>query len=113
MATGEIRLSILWEWVHKGAMTAADFARLLAEEYDKLQRADNRDVHDDSKRTTLPVARAIVDRYVREPVKLPWFIDLLNLTLDTTDHIEAQQRIDRLARAFAERGVRITTVPAA
>ena len=52
MATGEIRLSILWEWLHKGArLTAADdetgvkegdtFSRelcdrLLAEEYDKL-----------------------------------------------------------------------------
>ena len=56
MATGEIRLSILWEWLHKGArLTAADAAagvkeedpftselcrRLIAEEYDKLQRAE-------------------------------------------------------------------------
>ena len=72
MATGEIRLSILWEWVHKGArLTAADeaagvregdpftlelCARLIAEEYEKLQRAGNRDVHDDSKQTTLPIA---------------------------------------------------------
>ncbi len=113
MATGEIRLSILWEWVHKGAMTVQDFGRLLGEEYEKLQRADNRDVHDDSKQTTLPIARAIVDRYVREPVKLPWFIDLLNLTLDTTDRAEAVARIDALARAFRERGVRITSLPEA
>ena len=70
MATGEIRLSILWEWVHKDArLTAADEAagvregdaftlelclRLVAEEFAKLQRASNRDVHDDSKATTLP-----------------------------------------------------------
>ena len=54
MATGEIRLSILWEWLHKQAPFTADddgesgvkagdrlspglFARLLAEEYDKLR----------------------------------------------------------------------------
>ena len=63
MATGEIRLSILWEWLHKQAAFTADdegsgvktgdlltpelFARLLAEEYQKLLAAGNRDVHDD------------------------------------------------------------------
>src|SRR5262249_95559 len=76
MATGEIRLSILWEWLHKNApltaddsevglkagdrFTAALFARLLTEEYDKLRKASNRDVHDVSKNTTLPIAREIV-----------------------------------------------------
>ncbi len=80
MATGEIRVSILWEWVHKGAplteadeatgvaagdpFTSALFARLLDEEYDKLLAADDRDVYDDSKTTTLPIARAIVEAYV-------------------------------------------------
>src|SRR5206468_9473546 len=55
MATGEIRLSILWEWLHKDAaltdddeetgvkagdrFTAGLFARLLAEEYAKLLAA--------------------------------------------------------------------------
>jgi malate synthase len=120
MATAEIRLSILWEWLHKGArVEAADreqtfsidvFDRLLSEEYDKLLRADNRDVHDDSKMTTLPIARAIVERYVKEPAKLPWFIDLLNLTLDTYDMGEATRRIDLLATAFRSRGVRITSL---
>jgi malate synthase len=124
MATGEIRLSILWEWIHKGAHLTADdaqtgakagdrfsvelFARLLTEEYDKLTKASNRDVHDDSKHTTLPISRAIVDRYVREPVKLPWFIDLLNLTLGTHDLPRAEQLIDLLARTFREHGARIT-----
>ncbi len=72
-ATGEIRLSILWEWLHKNAtLTEADaatavkagdhftpqlFSRLLSEEYDKLLKAGNRDVYDVSKRTTLPIAR--------------------------------------------------------
>src|SRR5213075_3363758 len=62
MATGEIRLSILWEWLHKHApltaddhevgvkagdrFTAALYSRLLAEEYEKLRKASNRDVHD-------------------------------------------------------------------
>ena len=81
MATGEIRLSILWEWLHKrAALTEGDaetgavagdpftldlFERLLREEFAKLLRADNRDVHDDSKTSTLPIAREIVDTYVR------------------------------------------------
>jgi malate synthase len=127
MATGEIRLSILWEWTHKGAVLTADdaavgvkagdrftldlFARLLTEEYEKLRRADTRDVHDNSKDTTLPVAKIIVDRYVREPVKLPWYIDLLNLTLGSTDLAEASRRVDELARTFREQGVRITSLP--
>jgi malate synthase len=129
MATGEIRLSILWEWIHKGGHVTADdaetdikagdpftldlFLRLLEEEVAKLQRADGRDVHEQSKTTTLPIARAIVERYVREDVKLPWYIDLLNLTLGTNDLDEAKRRIDQLARTFRERGERITTLPAA
>jgi malate synthase len=114
MATGEIRLSILWEWVHKGALvdgkpfTVERFAQLLNEEHAKLTAADNRDVHEGSKQTTLPIARAIVERYVREPVKLPWYIDLLNVTLGTSDLRDATQRIDRLATTFRERGARIT-----
>jgi malate synthase len=123
MATGEIRLSIVWEWVHKRARFTADdpigvkegdlftlplFARLLDEEYEKLRRASNRDVHDDSKDTTLPVAKAIVDAYVREEVKLPWYIDLLNITLGTRDFSEAQRRIALLAETFRREGRRIT-----
>ena len=100
MATGEIRLSILWEWLHKGATLTDDdpaggvkagdvftpelFRRLLAEEYDKLLAAGNRDVHDDSKNTTLPIAREIVETYVMDAAKLPWYIDLLNINLDNT-----------------------------
>jgi malate synthase len=125
MATGEIRLSILWEWIHKGATLTADdesgaktgdpftlelFLKLLDEEVAKLQKADSRDVHEQSKTTTLPIARAIVDRYVREDVKLPWYIDLLNLTLGTSDLDEARRRIDQLARTFRERGERVTTL---
>jgi len=75
MATGEIRVSILWEWLHKGAQLTEDddetgaragdtfdaalFARLLEAEYEKLLAARDRDVHDDSKMTTLPIAREL------------------------------------------------------
>ena len=124
MATGEIRLSILWEWLHKGAALTADdpetglkagtrftreiFDRLLAEEYAKLQAAANRDVHDDSKRTTLPVAREIADVYVRDEVKPPWYIDLLNINLNNHDLEEGRRRIQRYVDAFHRDGTRIT-----
>jgi malate synthase len=124
MATGEIRLSILWEWLHKRAqLTDADaeigakagdvfsrelFERLLREEYAKLQNASNRDVHDNSKKTTLPVAREIAETYVLDAMKLPWYIDLLNITLGVEDLAEAKRRIVLLRDAFKADGRRIT-----
>ena len=69
------------------------FRRLLAEEYEKLRRAGNRDVHDDSKTTTLPIAREIVATYVTNRAKLPWYIDLLNLNLNNHDLANARSRI--------------------
>jgi malate synthase len=124
MATGEIRLSILWEWLHKRAtLTDGDaetgkksgdlfsrelFDRLLREEYTKLQNAGNRDVHDNSKKTTLPVAREIAETYVTDPMKLPWYIDLLNITLGVQDLAEAKRRIVLLRDAFKADGRRIT-----
>jgi malate synthase len=82
--------------------------RLLAEEYAKLQRADDRDVHDDSKGTTLPIAREIVDRYVGEGVKPPWYVDLLNVVLGVRDVEAARERIDAYLAAFERDGTRIT-----
>jgi malate synthase len=124
MATGEIRLSILWEWVHKGARLTADDAtagvqegdlftlelcrHLVAEEFEKLRRAGNRDVHDDSKGTTLPIAREIVEAYVSQPAKWPWYVDLLNLTLNVQDAGVARTRIERYAKTFAADGTRVT-----
>ena len=109
MATGEIRLSILWEWLHKGAqLTEEDsetglkqgalftqeiFNQLLEEEYDKLIAAKNNDVHDDSKKTTLPIARAITEAYVLDSVKSPWYIDLLNINLNNYELGTAKERI--------------------
>ena len=127
MATGEIRLSILWEWLHKDArfteadaasgvsaeeaLTPALFQRLLTEEYAKLLAARDKDVHDDSKSTTLPIARAIVERYVTSPIKAPWYVDLLNLTLDDHDLGRASARIDTYMASFARDGTRQTANP--
>ncbi|MFN2443103.1 MAG: malate synthase [Thermoanaerobaculia bacterium] len=124
MATGEIRVSILWEWLHKKARLTADdpetrvhegevftrdlFERLLEEEFAKLLAARNRDVHDDSKATTLPIARAIVETCVAESLKIPWYIDLLNLNLNNHDLDVARQRIRRYLEAFEKDGRRIT-----
>jgi malate synthase len=124
MATGEIRVSILWEWLHKGARLTDDdaatgaragdpfnatlFARLLTEEYEKLLRARDRDVHDDSKATTLPIAREIVANYVSNGTKLPWYIDLLNLNLNSYDLTTAKSRIHAYIEAFERDGSRIT-----
>ena len=119
MATGEIRLSILWEWRHKQAVitegehagevfTANLCARLIDEEYAKLLAAANRDVHEVSKTTTLPIAREMVATYVMDTGKLPWYIDLLNINLGNHDLVEAKRRIRLLADAFAADGTRIT-----
>lgn len=124
MATGEIRVSILWEWLHKHApfteadpdagvapgdpLTPALFERLLDEEYAKLLAAKHRDVHDDSKRTTLPIAREVVAAVVSSDVKAPWFIDLLNLTLDRHDLDEARRRIAAYLERFRATGTRLT-----
>lgn len=124
MATGEIRLSILWEWIHKGAklneddaetgLTAGDeftqelFFRLLSEEYQKLLQAKNKDVHDNSKNTTLPIVREIVIGYILEPIKFPWYIDLLNINLNNHDLDIAKNRIKLYIEAFEKDGTRIT-----
>ncbi len=123
-ATGEIRLSILWEWVHKGARLTEDdpetgakagdlftpemFQRLLDEEFDKLLRASDRDVHAVSKRTTLPITCEIVQRYVLDDTKAPWYIDLLNINLNNHDLECARERIDSYMQTFKTEGTRIT-----
>ena len=116
MATGEIRLSILWEWVHKHAVLTDTgeifsmeiFERLLEEEYEKLLKADNKDVYDASKNTTLPIAREIAINYVRSDIKLPWYVDLLNINLNNLSLEEARKRIAKYKNAYAGNGRRIT-----
>ncbi len=65
-------------------------------------------MHDDSKGTTLPIARAIVVAYVQSAAKAPWYIDLLNLNLGAADLDEAEGRIGRFLERFARDGTRIT-----
>jgi len=124
MATGEIRMSILWEWIHKKATLNMDdaetglkagdlfsmevFERLLQEEYDKLLQARDKDVFDHSKKTTLPITREIVDAYIREEVKMPWYIDLLNINLNNMDLETARERILHYIKTFKKDGTRIT-----
>ena len=124
MATGEIRLSILWEWVHKGAVLTEDdpqtgikkgdhfsialFEKLLEEEYEKLLKAGNKDVYDESKTTTLPISREIVVTYIHSREKLPWFIDLLNLNLNNKSLELAKERIAMYIDTFKKDGRRIT-----
>jgi malate synthase len=124
MATGEIRLSILWEWIHKGAVITEDdaetgtkaggvfvpalFERLLEEEYKKLLKAANKDVFDVSKTTTLPISREIASTYVRDEIKAPWFIDLLNVNLNNIDLNVARKRIGLYMNKFKTEGTRIT-----
>jgi malate synthase len=124
MATGEIRLSILWEWIHKGAkLTEEDtetgakagaridatlFRRLLEEEYKKLLNARSKDVHDGSKTTTLPISREIAEVYVLDEIKAPWFIDLLNINLNNQSLEEGKRRIGLYMSTIKKDGVRIT-----
>lgn len=124
MATGEIRLSILWEWVHKKARLTEDdiatntkagdvfsialYERLLKEEYAKLLQAESRDVFDSSKTTTLPISREIAHTYVLSDIKAPWFIDLLNINLNNEDLEIARERISMYMHSFKKDGYRIT-----
>ena len=124
MATGEIRVSVLWEWLHKPAkLTESDqslwlaegdpfnkkmFNLLLEDEYEKLLHANPKDVHEDSKTTTLPISKLIVERFVTDPVKAPWFIDLLNLNLNNETLSVARERVDAYYNEFKVSGQRIT-----
>ena len=78
------------------------------EEYQKLLNADNKDVYDQSKTTTLPVSREIAEIYVFNDIKIPWFIDLLNINLNNTDLQTARKRIRDYIEAFKKDGSRIT-----
>jgi malate synthase len=124
MATGEIRLSILWEWMHKGAiLTEGDaetdikagdifskalYHTLFNQEHDKLLKASNKDVYDASKNTTLPIAREIANTYMLSEIKLPWFIDLLNINLNNVDLNVAKDRINLYMSTLVTEGKRVT-----
>ena len=73
-----------------------------------LLTAVDRDVYDYSKTTTLPIAGAIVDAYVKSEIKPPWYIDLLNINLDNADFEIARERIGMYLQALTKDGTRIT-----
>jgi len=124
MATGEIRLSILWEWLHKGAILTEDdhetgikagdifskslYKKLIEQEYKKLLAADSKDVYDSSKTTTLPIAPEIANVYILSDVKAPWFIDLLNINLNNVDLEIARKRTKLYMDTFTKQVRRIT-----
>jgi malate synthase len=56
----------------------------------------------------LPIAREIVEAYVTDEVKLPWYIDLLNINLGVHDLAEGKRRIELLRAAFKADGKRVT-----
>ncbi|KAA3617026.1 MAG: malate synthase [Calditrichaeota bacterium] len=124
MATGEIRMSILWEWIHKKARLNEDddsmglksgdtfsleiFNRLMEDEYQKLLDADSKDVHEKTKTTTLPIVKEMVNNYIMDETKIPWYIDLLNINLNNTDFATAKARIKKYIESFKKDGTRIT-----
>ena len=123
-ATGEIRVSVLWEWLHKGGIineedteigvrngdvfTRIIFDQLMEEEYTKLLNANDKDVYNSSKKTTLPIAREIVNACVLSSTKAPWYIDLLNINLNNQDFEKAVHRIKRYFETLEKENKRIT-----
>jgi malate synthase len=124
MATGEIRMSILWEWVYKKAKLTSDdnltgvksgdiftrqlFNRLMDEEYQKLLNASSKDVFEESKVTTLPIAMDLIEQYMNCDKKIPWLIDLLNINLNVNNLEEAKRRTRLYIDSFVQKGERIT-----
>ena len=122
MATGEIRLSILWEWLHKWRATHRRRPTIGVKAGDTFVRSclpacSTKSTTNCSqpvtamsttiRTTTLPIAREIVDTYVTNRTKLPWYIDLLNLNLlNNHDLANAKSRIRSYIEAFErqERG---------
>ncbi len=84
------------------------FEKLLDEEYEKLLKANNKDVFDFSKTTTLPISKEIAIAYIHSEEKFPWFIDLLNINLNNLDLAVAKERINMYMETFKKDGTRIT-----
>jgi hypothetical protein len=84
------------------------FARLLAEEYAKLRAVSNRDVHDDSKNTTLPVGRDRRELRRRSFSRRRGKSICSTSTSTTKTWREARQRIGQYMDAFGRDRTRIT-----
>ena len=123
-ATGEIRLSILWEWVHKkGRLTEDDAPIGAAPAMLSHPRCSAACLPKSTKsccvpvtgtctlcpsKRPLPITREIVERYVLDETKVPWYIDLLNINLNNHDLACARERIESYMRTFKADGTRIT-----
>ena len=120
MATGEIRVSILWEWLHKQAPFTDDDAATGVRAGDTLDAgalrpAARRGVRQAAGRRQSRRPRRLEGddpadrpRHRRDagrerPVKAPWYIDLLNLTLDNHDRAEARPPRRRLHEGVRRR----------
>ena len=127
MATGEIRLSILWEWLHKGAKLTEDDSetgheggRRGSDGESVGALARGRVCEAAAKRAIVTctmtlralrcrlLARSWKHMFQTSPCKPPWYIDLLNLNLNNHDLAEARERIRRYVEEFARDGTRIT-----
>ena len=125
MATGEIRLSILWEWLHKSAALTADDDETGVKAGDGFTRRAVRAAagarnttscrapaiatcHDISKTTTLPIAREIVETYVIGRREAAVVHRSAEHQSGQHDLAEAKRRIRLLARRSKADGTRIT-----
>ena len=127
MATGEIRLSILWEWVHKGArLTAADEAAGV-KEGDRFTRGvvratDRRGVRQAAARGQPRRARRLEDDDAADRARdrrgLHRAADQAAVVRRSAEHHAgragigaARARIKRYVDAFASDGTRVTDNP--
>ena len=67
-----------------------------------------RSMTNSKKQTTLPIVYEMVKYYIGEEVKIPWYIDLLNINLNNEDLDEGKRRIEAYIKKFRETGQRIT-----
>jgi malate synthase len=80
----------------------------MGEEYQKLLNASSKDVFEESKVTTLPIAMDLIEQYMNCDKKIPWLIDLLNINLNVSNLEEAKRRTRLYIDSFVQKGERIT-----
>ena len=117
MATGEIRLSILWEWLHKRATLTADDDEIGVKAGDPFTRTcasgclprNTRSCEGGQPRRSRRLEKddaadcaGDCRTYVMDDTKLPWYIDLLNINLGNHDLDEAKRRIPAPVRHVSQ-----------
>jgi malate synthase len=120
-ATAEIRASIIWDWIHKGAtfdesedfpgqkITSDIVAQLIKKQYQKLLDESNpKNVHPETKTTTLPIAKFIVERYVFNEKKAPWLMYVMNYGLGKPEYEQVIVRINDFFEKYNQTGQPLT-----